>query len=70
MLENADIKIINRISDPFFSSPFMGTLKEKELKIVIEESDLGIPLDRLGQENPIIWGNHISLFEDELGDNG
>ena len=40
------------------------------MEIVLEETDESIPLSRLGQENPILWGNHISLFEDELGDNG
>ena len=49
----------------------MGTLVEKGEKVLeFEETDESIPVGRLGQENPILWGNLINLYEDELGDNG
>ena len=68
MQENPDIKILSRSSDPFYSTPFMGTLEGST--VVIEQTDEEIPLKRLGQDNPIVWGNMVQLYEDELGDNG
>lgn len=70
MLDNPDIKIIVKTSDPFFSSPYMGTLIQTNGPILIEPSDEQIPLDRLTPDNPIVFGTMLTLFEDELGDNG
>ena len=33
-------------------------------------SDVPIPLEMLGQDNPILYYGEVVLFEDELGDKG
>ncbi|CAD8142067.1 unnamed protein product [Paramecium octaurelia] len=113
--QNADIKVLNKISDTFYSSPYKGTIVdgdqmnyqfqrfkqiagiqgksifEKQLNENViknevdylnqvfniksktfhcEHTEEEIPLNNLTQANPIKWASHISLFEDELGDNG
>ena len=54
-------------------------LKPEELKtkdpnlhtIVLDHlSDVPIPLEMLGQDNPILYYGEVVLFEDELGDKG
>jgi type 2A phosphatase activator TIP41 len=48
----------------------MGTIVDKEGKVRIEETSEEIPLERLGEDNPIEWASMLHLYEDELGDNG
>jgi type 2A phosphatase activator TIP41 len=99
-----DIKILDKISDCFYSTPYKGTISkiiveksasennqnaensseeklvEKELENLqintkptppyLEKTEENIPLGNLKENNPIKWANVITLYEDELGDNG
>jgi type 2A phosphatase activator TIP41 len=37
---------------------------------LVHDSEMEIPLDKLGQDNPIQQYGEVALFEDELGDKG
>lgn len=70
MIDNPDIKIVQRSSDPFYSSPYMGTLTDHDGTVRIEETEESIPVEMLGEDNPIQWASMVHLYQDELGDNG
>ena len=66
-------------SDWTYSTPYRGLLKglptpdgfaPLPLHVVVGLTDEPIPLDKLGPENPAIWGAAIDFFEDELDDSG
>ena len=74
-LENTEIKILEKISDCFYSSPYKGTIKKSDSlgipeNIYIEPTLDDIPIHNLKEGNPIIWAAMAPLWEDELGDNG
>lgn len=50
-----------------FSSDYSGTLKGWALT---EETDVGIDLERLKQKEQILLYKALTLYEDELHDNG
>ncbi|CAD8049878.1 unnamed protein product [Paramecium sonneborni] len=113
--QNEDIKILDKISDTFYCTPYKGTIvdanqiqyqfqrfknmdgvkgksifenqlnenvikteleylthifKNQSLQFYCEYTEEEIPLNNLTQENPIKWASYITLYEDELGDNG
>ena len=62
-----------------YTSPYKGYLKglpndmgfgtlPENLKIEVTEE--AIPVNRLGRDNPIIWGGEVVFYEDELDDCG
>lgn len=73
-IENTEIKVLEKISDCFYSSPYKGTVRvgsqEPPAKVYLEATPEDIPISNLKENNPIIWANMIPLWEDELGDNG
>lgn len=66
---NPDVKEMEKISEPFFCTPYKGTITPSE-NSHIETTDEDIPLGNLTPANPIQWHEHLILWEDELGDNG
>lgn len=73
-LENTEIKVLQKISDCFYSSPYKGTVSRLDasspFEAYCEPTPDDIPISNLKENNPIIWANMIPLWEDELGDNG
>jgi hypothetical protein len=55
--------ISDQLKTPF--DPFKNYSKFK-----IGKTELNLPVERLGQENPIIKYMEVNLFDDELNDNG
>jgi len=76
--KDADIKVLEKISDWSYSTPYRGSVRihdmsKKEVlspKVVLKKTDDEIPLGNLTQKNPIKWFGEFTLFEDELGDCG
>ncbi len=71
-----DVKIqeIKPISDWTLITPYKGTVmqfkQESSSKASISVTKEEIPVHRLGQDNPLIFYDEITLFEDELQDYG
>ena len=73
--EDLSAKIVEASSDWTYSSPYKGTIETAEgeglpASLSIERTNDQIPVERLGQDNPILWNNEIVLYEDELEDCG
>lgn len=61
-----DVTKIHRPFDWTYSQAYKGTETEPRLAPTDEE----IPFERLKVPNPILFFDEVSLYEDELGDNG
>lgn len=66
-------------SDWTYSTPYRGLIKglpnatgfdPLPAHVRLEVTEEGIPLERLGPENPVLWGAAVTFFEDELDDSG
>ena len=73
--EDLSNKIVQASSDWTYSSPYKGTIQTiagdgQPATLSIERTNDQIPVDRLGQDNPILWNSEVVLYEDELEDCG
>ena len=84
-IDRDDIQTIQPKEDWTFCSPYMGSfthlsssplsglfpeVKANDSPIKVEETNMPLPVERLGQNNPIINYIETRLYEDELNDNG
>ena len=60
------MKVLEKVSDTFYSTPYKGTLTECRL----EKTDEDINVGNLTEKNTIIFSDMVHLWDDELGDNG
>ena len=66
-------------SDWTYSTPYRGLITglpsptgfhPLPLHVRLSVTEEAIPLERLGPDNPTLWGTAVSFFEDELDDSG
>jgi type 2A phosphatase activator TIP41 len=56
-------------NDWTYSTPYKGTI-ESTGPVQIQPTNESIPLERLGPNNPILWGGEVIFYEAELDDCG
>lgn len=64
---------IEGIVKPFdwtYSTPYRGSTQQDSPKQFNHDSEAGIPVELLARPDPILFFGDVSLYEDELGDNG
>lgn len=65
--EKAAAPVFDSGSDWTFTTLYKGHF---EGNVRTEETTQGIPVERLGPDNPILWGGEVVFYEDELDDCG
>lgn len=65
-LSEIDVKVLDKLSDTFYSTPYKGTVTSCKLQNTTED----INIANLTEKNTIVFSDMVHLWEDELDDNG
>jgi len=61
------LKDFNRPFDWTYTSDYKGTVRDW---VKVEPADVGIDYEQLKRQDPILFYSSLTLYEDELADNG